>query len=136
MYIGLGGSKLADKIWQYSLNSERSEMSTPQFRLVCEVRSRNWPAQLPPITFPNFFIRSWGHWACMYHLEKKDHIVPINMPKGIRIMKQSSSVRDKVTQFSISFTKEIYFLAAYMCFGGHSEPSVQSAKSLCSSCFL
>ena len=32
--------------------------------------------------------------------------------------------------------KEIYFLAAYQCFGGHFKPSVQSAKSLGSLCFL
>ena len=32
--------------------------------------------------------------------------------------------------------KKIYFLAAFQCFGGHCKPSVQSAKSLSSSCFL
>ena len=31
---------------------------------------------------------------------------------------------------------KIYFLAAFQCFGGHCKPSVQSAKSLSSSCFL
>ena len=35
-----------------------------------------------------------------------------------------------------AWKKEIYFLAAYQCFGGHFKPSVQSAKSLGSSCFL
>ena len=32
--------------------------------------------------------------------------------------------------------EKIYFLAAFQCFGGHCKPSVQSAKSLSSSCFL
>ena len=32
--------------------------------------------------------------------------------------------------------KKIYFLAAFQCFGGHCKPSVQSTKSLSSSCFL
>ena len=32
--------------------------------------------------------------------------------------------------------KAIYFLAAYQCFRGHIKPSVQSVKSLGSSCFL